>query len=79
MTPGILLYRCRRCNALDSSVHAPDIDYAVDCIISGHKAPREWGGRLPPLVDMHTCSDGAAGVTDLIGGAPDKPVEIGDL
>lgn len=66
--PGVILYRCRRCEGLDSSLHTPDIDTSILAAVSTGRDPY---GPTQPLVGWHRCADGAMGVTDLIGGVPD--------
>lgn len=70
MEPGILIYKCRRCGQEVKNIHAPDILTTVISAMMGTKTP--WGGIPVDKTDIHACSDGGVGVTDLIGAERDK-------
>lgn len=67
---GVLLYRCRLCNDLfpnetrDDQLGRParTTETLADNVYHPH-GPRR-------MFQLHTCSDGAVGVADLVGGRP---------
>ncbi len=68
---GMLVYRCRKCKARYANCHAPNLHTALICIVDGYEFPKKWGGMLPKMTDIHTCSKGVFGIGDLIGGEED--------
>ena len=68
---GVLLYRCRLCQAVDGLTHVPDVLVAVSRIADDDTTPRAWGPTARRL-DTHWCGDGRVGVSDLIGGREDS-------
>ncbi len=75
--PGVLLYRCRRCGALDCDPRVPDVTVALVAAVHGAPFPAAWCGPGHGLVSVHACGPGLLGVADLVGavgdGAPDAP------
>ena len=73
---GSLVYRCRRCSALDRSINVPNIQMAPIFITTNNVAVMSalWSGVPPALILTHRCSnpEGGFGLMDLIGGEPDR-------
>ncbi len=69
--PGLLVYKCRRCEELEKTTHVPDINKAVILTVLGIGTPEDWGPLKPKMVSIHSCKDGNIGVSDLIGGIKD--------
>ena len=63
---GMIVYRCRRCGELDRSLSSPDITQTVISVIRDTPDPNASGIRAS-LLSIHTCADGAIGVTDIAG------------
>jgi hypothetical protein len=68
MKAGTLLYRCRRCDAVEAGAHVPDLSTVLTVIVVGVQAPQELVDGLARLHSTHLCGGGAIGVADLIGG-----------
>jgi hypothetical protein len=68
--PGILLYRCRLCGAVESSTGVPDLFTALLYLKGDDSLPPGWGPDVVRDTDLHQCGDGRLGVSDLIGGQP---------
>lgn len=64
--PGVLLYRCRRCEHLQTE---PVGSVQASVMVAA------GGGTAVQLTGWHLCGDGAVGITDLIGGLPDVEQE----
>jgi len=62
-----VLYKCRNCGAIDRSTCGSETNChmaLVECTVSGSCG--RFG--IPVLMtSIHTCEDGAFGITDLIG------------
>jgi hypothetical protein len=67
----MLIYKCRKCGKEYSNTHAPNISWAVSSIAFKFPLPKEWGAIKADLLDVHCCSDGEYGISDLIGGKED--------
>lgn len=65
MTPGFLIYKCRRCNAERKGPHVPDIYSAGLEIINGEERSHP---QMPALIELISCkcSSGLA-VMDFVG------------
>lgn len=72
MKPGFLIYKCRRCNQEQKSLHVPNVLIALSRICSGSDLSKQWGPHIVRLNEIHACSDGGYGVTDLISGEEDR-------
>ena len=69
---GIIEYKCRRCGAIDKSLHAPNIETAVICLALDMDMPKAWHGVGAEMKGVHHCKDGGTGITDCIGGVGDS-------
>jgi len=69
---GKLEYKCRRCGQITDSIHTPSVLHTLVSVMNGYTLPKEWFGVPVYKTDIHHCSDGGLGVSDLIGGLPDK-------
>lgn len=65
---GMIEYKCRRCGAVYSSLHAPDLPQALlDAMFD-----TGGSGMRATMFDYHQCKDGNLGVSDLLGGVYDN-------
>lgn len=74
--PGVIVYRCLRCGALDRSLHSPDILTTLVSVQTNTPDPAASGFKAG-RTGLHSCADGAMGVTEFIGAVPDALVELG--
>jgi hypothetical protein len=68
-----VLYRCRRCGAIDRSMCGSHeiVERAVMFAAIGSPRREPGDGHIVIMTSTHLCADGGYGVTDLIGGAPE--------
>jgi len=71
MKGGSLIYKCRRCGKEHAAYHVPNAVVALIDLVSGRALPQSWGGPGVKPTNIHACSDGRLGVTDLIGADED--------
>jgi len=71
---GSLLYKCRKCGAINKNTHVPCCLIALSKINVNGITPREWGMQMG-ITDIHACGDGNLGISDLIGAELDRPKE----
>lgn len=69
--PGLILYKCRRCDTIVGNLHSPDITMTLISLVTGTRDPAA-SGIVVKMIDMHHCNDGALGITDCVGAAPDR-------
>jgi hypothetical protein len=72
--PGGVLYKCRICGSMESSVHVPDIYIILDHLLNGGTLPTHWIGNVPTLTSF--CASSAhpniIAVSDFCGVQPDN-------
>lgn len=69
MRGGSLLYRCRRCGKVNDSLHCPSVITALAMIMVDGRTREP--GIVAAMHSLCCCEDGAVGIADLIGCAPD--------
>jgi len=70
--PGILFYKCRRCNGISDSLHTPNVLQTLIFTMNDIDLPEQWAGIPVDKTDIHNCEDGGIGISDLIGGKIDE-------
>ena len=65
---GNILYKCRRCGETFKDTHSPNILLSLIFSIQNVNTAEFY----VPMFNLHNCSDGELGVSDLIGAEHDK-------
>jgi hypothetical protein len=75
VTPGKILWQCRRCEKVIDNLHSPDIYMSLICHLNGI---HESGGKGFGVSDqtVHECSRGEFGIADLIGASETKEEKV---
>lgn len=72
--PGVLVFRCRRCNALERIERVYNMEMALGSAVVEQPIPKTHGSKTYYriyITDIHDCEDGGLGIMDLIGADPE--------